>query len=181
MSSGGVHYEDPFVDPPEDRSPVRRFRGRLALPVTIWTSGRTGEETGLTVSSLMVADGEPPILTGLVAETTDLYASINDTGVFVVHVLSDEDGRLAEIFAGMRPNPGGPFAGLKYVDSEWGPVLESLPTRAFCRLRDISDAGYQKLIQASVQKFDLDELDSPAIYFRGRFRRLAPDVRRPTS
>jgi 3-hydroxy-9,10-secoandrosta-1,3,5(10)-triene-9,17-dione monooxygenase reductase component len=181
MNGGSIHYEDPFVDPPSERSPARRLRGRLALPVTVWTAGRTGEEAGLTISSLTVADGEPPVVTGLVGDTTDLFGAVIDTQTFVVHVLRAEDARLAEIFAGLRPNPGGPFAGLRVTNSDWGPLLESHGTRAYCRLREVADSGYQKLLIARVEKIDLDEIDDPAVYFRGRFRRLAPDARRPSS
>lgn len=181
MTGGNIHYEDPFADPPSERSPARRLRGRLALPVTVWTAGRAGEEVGLTISSLTVADGEPPVVSGLVGETTDLYAAVTDTQRFVVHVLRAEDALLAEIFAGLRPNPGGPFAGLEVKESDWGPLLETHGTRAYCRLQEVTDSGYQKLLIAGVEKIDLDEIDDPAVYFRGRFRRLGPDVRRPSS
>ena len=39
--------------------PVRRFRGRLGGAVSLWTTGEGAARTGLTVSSLMVANGEP--------------------------------------------------------------------------------------------------------------------------
>ncbi len=181
MRDGGIHYENPFIDPPGKRSEARRLRGRLALPVTIWTSGGSDDPVGLTVSSLVVADGEPPVVSGLIAETTDLYAVVMETERFVIHVLRDDDSRLAEIFAGLRPNPGGPFANLQTRGSEWGPVIDSQGTRTFCRLTRVSDAGYQKLITGTIEKIELDELESPSVYFRGRFRRLAPDVRRHSS
>ena len=46
----------PLRHPEEDRSAVRRLRGRLAAPVTLWTAPGPA---GLTVSSMLVADGEP--------------------------------------------------------------------------------------------------------------------------
>jgi hypothetical protein len=88
---------------------------------------------------------------------------------------------MAEVFAGLRPNPGGPFEGLQIRESDWGPVIESHGTRAFSRVTDIADAGYQKLVTGTVERIDLEELESPSVYFRGRFRRLAPDLRRPSS
>ena len=178
MSDGGIHYENPFVDPPEERSQSRRLRGRLALPVTIWTSGTEAEPSGLTISSLVLAEGEPAVLSGLVAPTTDLYVSIQETRAFVVHVLRDEDARLAEIFAAARPHPGGPFSAVNTEQSAWGPVIASHGTRAFCRLSHVAEAGYQQLVTAEVERIDLDDLDDPAVYFRGRLRRLAPDARR---
>jgi 3-hydroxy-9,10-secoandrosta-1,3,5(10)-triene-9,17-dione monooxygenase reductase component len=181
MTDGGIHYENPFIDPPGERSEARRLRGRLPLPVTVWTAGAPDSPVGLTVSSLMVADGEPPIASGLIGETTDLFAAVTETETFVIHVLRDRDASLAEIFAGLRPNPGGPFAGVELEDSEWGPVIRSHGTRAFCRFSSVTDAGYHKLVTGVIEGMDLGEEESPLIYLRGRFRRLAPDVRHPSS
>jgi 3-hydroxy-9,10-secoandrosta-1,3,5(10)-triene-9,17-dione monooxygenase reductase component len=182
MTDAGIHYENPFMDPPGERSDARRLRGRLALPVTVWTAGDAGGPVGLTVSSLVVADGEPPTVSGLVGETTDLFGVIAQTKAFVIHLLHDGDASLAEIFAGLRPNPGGPFADLDVEASEWGPVIRSHGTRAFCRMTAVADAGYHKLVTGTVERIELEEEpDSPLVYLRGRFRRLAPDSRRPSS
>ena len=54
-------------------SPVRRLRGRLAAPVTLWTAPGPA---GLTVSSTLVADGEPGRLLGLIDEECDLWAAV---------------------------------------------------------------------------------------------------------
>src|SRR5919197_877292 len=55
---GGRH---PFTTPPERRDPARRLRGRLLAPVTVWTAGHPPATAGLTVSSLLVAEGRPPV------------------------------------------------------------------------------------------------------------------------
>ena len=58
--TGEIHEgEHPFIRPEADRDPVRRFRGRLVAPVTIVTAGDDVGRAGLTVSSLMLAEGEP--------------------------------------------------------------------------------------------------------------------------
>jgi 3-hydroxy-9,10-secoandrosta-1,3,5(10)-triene-9,17-dione monooxygenase reductase component len=181
MTNGEIHYENPFVDPPGERSEARRLRGRLALPVTVWTAGDAEGPVGLTVSSLVVADGEPPVVSGLVGETTDLFGAITETEAFVIHILREGDASLAEIFAGLRPNPGGLFAGLDVDPSEWGPVIRSHGTRAFCRLSAMMDSGYHKLVTGAIERIELeDEQESPLVYLRGRFRRLAPETRRPS-
>ena len=43
---GRIHSSDPFATPEEERSPVRRLRGRLAAPVTLWTALETGNRAG---------------------------------------------------------------------------------------------------------------------------------------
>ncbi|MDQ3766519.1 MAG: flavin reductase family protein [Actinomycetota bacterium] len=169
MSIGG---SDPFADSPESRSPVRRFRGRLASGVTLWTAGSLEEPAGLTVSSVMVA--EPSTIFGLMNDLTGLWDAIHSSGAFVVHILERKDRILADTFAGLRPSPGGTFAGLDVEESDWGPVLVDKPTRAFCRYSKASPAGYGQLVWGEIERIETAELDEPLVNFRGRYRPLAP-------
>lgn len=170
--AGGIHYEDPFATPIEKREPWRRLRGRLAAPVTLWTSGGPDARTGLTISSIIIADGNPPTVLGLMKDTSDIFATIQETGRFVVHVAELNDRTLADRFAGLRPSPGGLFAGEDVEDTEWGPVLTRLVNRASCRFVDEREAGHQRLVQGAIERIDLDELDRPLVLYRGRYRSL---------
>src|SRR5688500_14579230 len=92
--------EDPFKTKEGLREPGRRFRGRLTAPVTIWTSGVEHERAGLTVGSILFAEGEPSSVIGLINDLTDLYDRILDTERFVVHIAQRPHRVLAERFAG---------------------------------------------------------------------------------
>lgn len=164
--------DDPFATPAQQRTPARRFRGALAGPVTIWTSGSVDEPRGLTVSSILVAEGEPALVLGLLSDTSDLWDAIGSTGTFVVHILPADRGALADVFAGIRPHPGGPFSGLETSDSEHGPLIVGLPDRVHCRVADVGDRGFQKLVTGSIEKIELDDPADPMIHYRGRYRRL---------
>jgi len=170
---GGIHDEHPFVLPPDQRDPVRQFRGRLAAPVTIVTSGAEGHGVGLTVSSLMVAEGTPPYLYFLVGGTTELFYAMDTTGKFVVHVCSSGHRNRAEAFAGARPAPGGPFVGIETHHSAWGPVIGDMRSRAFCSVVDMDEDSFSIIVEATIDELDLGELDDPLIYYRGRYRRLS--------
>ena len=76
-----IHHTDPFAVPAGQRSPVRRLRGRLAAPVTLWTAPGPA---GLTVSSTLVAEGEPDRLLGLIDAESDLWAAVEEAGRFAV-------------------------------------------------------------------------------------------------
>ena len=112
----------------------------MTSPVTIWTARGPDGDVGLTMSSVLVADGEPPQILGLISRTTDLFEVLTDSRRFVLHVLERKDWKLADIFAGLRPNPGGPFAGLSPESSDYGPVLPS-PATAFCTVTAIESVG----------------------------------------
>lgn len=171
---GYVHDENPFADPAGRRDPVRRFRGRVASAVTLWTAGGPERRAGLTVSPVLVAEGEPPCLFGLVGDLSELWEAIRDTGLFVVHVLEVGHRDLAERFAGLRPSPGGVFAGLAVGESAWGPVLAGVATRARCRLRESSPAGYRLLVTGTIEEIEVGEVEAPLVHFRGRYLPTLP-------
>jgi flavin reductase (DIM6/NTAB) family NADH-FMN oxidoreductase RutF len=170
--SDQIHAEHPFQTPTDQREPARRLRGRLALPVTIWTAAGTDGPAGLTVSSVLVAEGRPSAVIGLINDTTDLWDAIRAAGRFVVHVLGENHRELAERFAGQRPSPGGLFHGLEAEEGEFGPVLTDLPERAHCMLFDTADAGFQRMVRGLIHEVELADLDTPLVHFRGGFRGL---------
>ena len=98
-----VGSQPPFAVPPERRDPARRLRGRLVAPVTVWTAGHPPGGAGLTVSSVLVAEGQPARLLGLIDPTSAFWEAAQETGAFVVHVLGVGDRALAERFSEVRP------------------------------------------------------------------------------
>ncbi len=173
--SSGVHFTDPFATPDAHREPIRRLRGRLTSGVTIWTAYSQGDPCGLTMSSVLVAEGKPPLALGLMGDTTDLYGAIEYSRRFVIHILDHRHKRLAESFAGTFPAPGGLFADLLNHESEHGPVIDQIENRAYCDLVRTADAGYHRLVTASITHIDLAEVKAPLVYFRGRYRLLMPN------
>lgn len=167
-----IHEGNPFADEPSDRDPARRFRGRLAAPVTIVTSGSGDSVTGLTVSSLSVIEGEPAQITLVVGPTSDLWDAIASSGTFVVHIARQGHHGLAERFAGRRPTPGGLLIGITWHGSSWGPVIEDLPDRAYCTSISMTESGWSGRVIGNIDQADLTDLTDPLIYFRGSYRGL---------
>lgn len=169
---GEIHDEHPFRTPPEMRDPARRLRGRLAAPVTIITAGNGTDRTGLTVSSLVVAEGDPPVAYCLLGPDSDLLDAVLTAQRFVVHVCSQEDRVASDVFAGIRPSPGGLFLGRQVEDTEYGPRLVEFGTYAYCSLVDAREESYSTLVRAAIDHIATDDLDDPLLYFRGRYRSL---------
>jgi len=164
-----IHHTDPFATPEGERSPLRRLRGRLAAPVTLWTAPGPA---GLTVSSTLVADGEPGRLLGLVDDESDLWAAIEATGRFAVVPLGGAHRQLADRFAGLLPAPGGLFATGGWRDEGYGPLPADAGTWAGCRLVAARPFGWALLVEATVERIELGGADEPLVHYRGRYREL---------
>lgn len=169
----GIHSEDPFEVPMSERDPIRRLRGRLVLPVTVVTAGTGSEKAGITVSSLMIAEGDPGRVLCLVGDLSDFWFAVNETRKFVVQILSSSEIAIARRFAGIEPAPGGPFSGETLVATEWGPRLSKISNWAGCIMSLTQEVGYQQLVVGEVDHVELSDLSDPLTYFRGSFRRLS--------
>jgi len=171
-----IHSEHPFLPAESERSPVRRLRGRLGSAVALWTTGAGPTRAGLTVSSMLVADGEPGRVLGLLDPDSDLWDALAETPTFVVSLLGWGDRPLADAFAGVAPAPGGVFRLGSWTDTEWGPVLDSALAWAGCRLVEEQPrtVGWSVLAEAVVEQVTLaDEGDTRAlVHRRGRYHPL---------
>jgi 3-hydroxy-9,10-secoandrosta-1,3,5(10)-triene-9,17-dione monooxygenase reductase component len=164
-----IHDTDPFATPEEHRSPVRRLRGRLVAPVTLWTAPGPA---GLTVSSMLVADGEPGRVLGLVDDESDLWGALQAAGVFAVCPLPAGRQQLADRFAGLAPAPGGLFAQDRWHDTPYGPVPAGAATWAGCRLDDSRRCGWALLVEATIEQVTVGRDERPMAHYRGNYREL---------
>jgi flavin reductase (DIM6/NTAB) family NADH-FMN oxidoreductase RutF len=166
MRIGGQH---PFATPPERRSQARRLRGRLLAPVTVWTAGTPAAGAGLTVSSVLVAEGEPARLLGLIDPASALWEAAQESGAFVVHVLAAGDRALAERFAEVRPPVRGALAGLEVTGSRWGPLLGGSRSWAGCRLAGSTPTGYAELVEGVIERLELADGGAPLGWLHGGY------------
>jgi 3-hydroxy-9,10-secoandrosta-1,3,5(10)-triene-9,17-dione monooxygenase reductase component len=174
-----IGMRHPFAVPPERRDPARRLRGRLVAPVTVWTAGQLPGGAGLTVSSVLVAEGQPARLLGLIDPTSAFWEAMQATRAFVVNVLAVSDRALAERFSEIRPPIRRPFDGLQVAESPWGPVLGGKRPRAACRLAGSTPVGYAELVQGVIEQLELPDLEDPLAYLHGSYRSVKdlPDHR----
>ncbi|HLI43025.1 MAG TPA: flavin reductase family protein [Acidimicrobiales bacterium] len=166
-----VRTEDPFSTPPGERRVDRRLRGRLVAPVTVWTAGTPERLAGLTVSSVLVAEGEPPHLLGLLDPLSELVELATATSTFTVHVLAEADRRLAAAFA--AEYPGDPFDGLEVAETRHGPKLLIGRTVAACRLAETAPVGYSLLVTGVIEEVEIAREGAPLARYRGGYRTLA--------
>lgn len=166
-----IHGEHPFAVPEGERDPLRRLRGRLAAPVTVWGSGAGEQRTASTVAATLVA--EPELLVGLVGADGDLAARLRSTGAFTVAVLGADQRDLADEAAGVRPAPGGVFRTQRWLDTPFGPVPAAVSGWAGCRVQRTEELGWQLLVVGQVAQVELSEPQQPLVWWRGGYRTLA--------
>jgi flavin reductase (DIM6/NTAB) family NADH-FMN oxidoreductase RutF len=163
-----IHSGHPFADSEPDE--VRRLRGRLGGAVTLWTTGEGRSRAGLTVSSLMVANGETAQVLALVDPDSAFRDALGQTGRCVVQVLSWGDRALAEMFAGTAPAPGGAFAHAEWEPTAYGPRLRNATTWAFVVPVAEHDVGWSVLLTCRLEEAHvLDEVGPALGHRRGRF------------
>lgn len=186
-----IHTEHPFATGGPDRSPLRRLRGRLPSPVSVWTSGQGGLRRGWTVSSVLLADGDPGEVAGLVDEDSDLADRLRlpepadgpvpvdgpppvDGPRFVVNLLGWSQRTLADVFAGLAPAPGGAFRLASWTDTAWGPVLDGSVGWVGVRrtATEPEHAGWGLLVRGVIEHVEVADLPDDGVLssFRGRYR-----------
>ncbi len=139
--------------------------------MTLWTAGHPPEAAGLTVSSMLVAAGDPGRLFGLLDPEADLVDALATTDRLAVSILGWPHRALADAFAGVAPAPGGPFRLGTWQQTDWGPAPTDGLGWAGCRLAgEPRGAGWSLLVEATIEHVELPDADAqPLLHRRGRY------------
>ncbi len=159
---GGVtiHQGHPFLPPEGERSAVRRLRGRWPSGVAIVTTGEERSRVGLTVSSLLVVDGDPGVAVMMLDALSDLAEALDPDTPCVVNVLGPGQHDLAEVFAGQAPAPGGPFTVGRWHQGAHGPELVGAAAVARGRVSQVADheTGFAVRHEVTLEAVDLSDV-----------------------
>ena len=163
-----IHSSHPF---PTEPDPVRRLRGRLGGAVTLWTAGDAADRAGLTVTSVLVAGGEPGRVIGLLDPDADLTERLLEVRTGVVQLLSWRHRDLADAFAGVAPAPGGAWRLGEWTATPAGPRLSDATAWAEVTLEREESLGWSTLVVCTLGEIELAEDDEPLVHRRGRYLR----------
>ena len=142
----------------------------------------------MTVSSLMIATGEPASVLGLLDPDSDLATALAEdarpesgsetesgsgSGRAVVQLLQWRHRGLAEMFAGAAPAPGGVFAQAEFVQTQWGPRLADATTWLGVTVADAREVGWSSLVTGTIDHLEIGDEDDPLVHRRGRYEHPA--------
>ncbi|WP_203567771.1 flavin reductase family protein [Aestuariimicrobium ganziense] len=167
-----IHSSHPFLE--HERVAARQLRGRLGARVSLWCAGMVdgddaSDASGLTVSSMLVAAGEPWRVIALLDPDAELTQALLDTRAAVVSLLDWHHRQLSEVFASRAPSPGGPFRASGFEQTEWGPRLLDADTWAGVRLESSRSLGWSSLATCVIEHVVLGEDPDPLHHVRGHY------------
>ncbi|MFT4166154.1 MAG: flavin reductase [Microlunatus sp.] len=175
-----IHHHHPFLPSEGERSPLRRFRGRMPAPVTLWTAYAASRPVGWTVSSVLLADGPEPALVGLLDPDADLTEAITGEGEagdgskVAVSLLGWRHRGLPDAFAGLAPAPGGPFKLADWTDTDYGPVLADAAGWLGATVIESRTLGWSTLLTARIDQLEISSDNGDLLgHLGGRYLPLA--------
>ena len=154
----------------------------MPAAVSVWLAERDGRRAGWTLSSFLVAQGEPGEVVGIVDEDSDLADLLEPGTPVTVNLLGWSHRALADAFAGVAPAPGGAFRLAEWRDTAWGPVLADASAWLGARLTTTPDhAGWGLLVRAVVEHVEIPDEPVPPMLMvaRGRYPAVEGEVHPP--
>lgn len=156
---------------PIDRNELRRVMGHFATGVTIITTvSKDGNIFGLTANAFTSVSLDPPLLLISVDKKAESYPCFEESRVFTVNILSDEQEALSRKFA---VSGGDKFQGVAYRAGANGvPILDGALAYLECKLYATYDGGDHTLFLGEIEQAETREV-MPLIFYRGGYRAIS--------
>ncbi|MEA2270209.1 MAG: 4-nitrophenol 2-monooxygenase / 4-nitrocatechol 4-monooxygenase, reductase component [Solirubrobacteraceae bacterium] len=156
--------------PTADQAVFRDVIGHFASGVTVITARHDAVDYGMTASAVSSLSLEPPMLLVCVNRATVTEAAIAGSGAFGVNILHEDQGEVAERFAG-RHTPE-KFAGVATTRGASGsPLLQDALACIECRVHEHVTGGTHTVFMGLVHHAE-SRPGAPLTYFRGSFGRF---------
>lgn len=155
-----------------DRDLFFRLMASFASGVTVVTSrGTDGVPRGFTASAFSSLSLDPSLCLVGVDLRTESLPSIRESGGFVVNILSQGQEEVSRRFASKLPDK---FDGLTFRDGEStnAPIINGVLAWIECRVQEILPGGDHVILVGKIVDGTAND-ESPLVYFRGQYQRLA--------
>lgn len=152
------------VNPEEFRAALSKF----ASGVTVVTTKDVEDKPyGITVSAFCSVSLEPPLILVCIEKTTGSHDALEESGVFVVNVLSENQMDYSNQFASQIEDK---FNGIELDEGIEGvPVLKDTLATLECKLTETCEGGDHTIFIGQIEKATIKQ-GKPLIYFHGNYR-----------
>jgi flavin reductase (DIM6/NTAB) family NADH-FMN oxidoreductase RutF len=154
------------LDPEKLRAAMRAW----TVGVTVVTTVYEGTKHGATVNSFTSISLEPAMITICLQKSAHTHEAISKSRAFGLTILSTEQSKISELFAGKMADVKDRFAGLQMQTLVTGsPLLVGGLAALDCRVVETFDAGNSTLFIAEVLAAQGDGNGEPLIYHNRRY------------
>lgn len=158
----------------DDPATFRRALRHLAGGVSVITTGRGDERTGLTATSVSSLSAEPPTLMFGLNRSSSSFPILERRRSFGVNILSAVQQEVADRFAGRASEKG--LA--RYADAEWAtgitgtPLLAGALAALDCEVEEIIARHSHAIIIGRVREIRLGGEEAALLYWRGAYEQI---------
>lgn len=142
---------------------------RWASGVTIVTFQDDEGTHGLTVSAFLSVSMTPPLVLVSVDKHTNSHPRLLEVARYGVSILSAEQQRVSNHFAGWDDELEPPF-----TDLGGFPVLDGAAANLVCKMHVQHDGGDHTLFVGEIEQVSWREDAEPLVYYSGAYRALEP-------
>lgn len=153
-----------------EKNELRRVMGHFATGVTIITTlNKAGQLHGLTANAFTSVSLVPPLLLICVDKKAESYPSFEESRVFTVNILKDDQEALSRRFA---VSGGEKFEGVAYrIGANGAPILEGVLGWLECKVAASYEGGDHTIYVGEIQEAETRE-GKPLLFFRGGYREM---------
>jgi len=151
------------VDPESLKRTMRTWASGIGIATTLLGDHRAG----VTVSSFTSVSVEPPLILISLQHYIETFKLIQESGVFAVSLLREDQAHLSAQFAGFLPVPEGEdrFYNVELMTAETGvPILANALAWMDCRVSVIYEAGISRIVVGEVLATGQQENMLPVVY-----------------
>lgn len=158
------HTEHSEVDPRE----LRNALGHFASGITIVTTVHEDVTYGMTVNAFVPVSLDPPLVLVAADNNTRWHEKVSQSGRYGVSVLSEEQGKISDHFAGRERRED---IEISFMWQDGMPLIEGAVAHFVCRVVDPHPAGDHTLYIAEVEYLNYRSGD-PLLFYTGEYGNL---------
>ena len=156
---------------PIEKNQLRQVMGHFATGVTIITTvNKEGQMHGLTANAFTSVSLDPPLLLISVDKKAESWPAFEESKVFTVNILADDQEALSRKFA---VSGGNKFEGVSYkIGANGAPILDGALAYLECKVTTAIDGGDHTIYLGEIEQAETSVEGRPLLFFRGGYREI---------